>query len=397
MISQSCFGERLSKIDGSDAQEKPRFLSCRRKGYFCFPSEKNKAKAGKSTVLESEKLLEKEELAKIEASGIPEPVSKTLQHQLSEEFELAQRDGIAACIVCDEFQVLRKTTYLNVGELNSTFLDVLRAPNCNSKHPLHPDLVHEYSIVKWFPKQHYLERLLLSPRGIVCRYEDCSVLQVSHAHCTCLPRLAICQRCYRRLFQKKSLPALAIANGNWPGRLSSHIRDMSYGSRTLITPVQCHGMISCFSSYRSTECGHQLRGRMYSTRLDTAVVNNKLPIAPKDVPVRVVVLSPYASDQHALYRCQLAKTKRKLIIERDKIEGAIEFMENVGNKYFNHVQVNEAVLRSLPFSDVSSDMFLIDEDPISASHGQDILCDGGPCLTTSNADVGTHVLISSVM
>ena len=107
----------------------------------------------------------------------------------------------------------------------------------------------------------------------------------------------------------------------------------------------------------------KLRGiHIYSTRLDTAYVRNELPNSPKDVPVRVVVISPFASDETVVTKAKVAKTKKDYIIDRIAIKEIIDFWKSVKNPYMMGKKFNQETFNSLPVYDVSEDMFITDNN-----------------------------------
>jgi hypothetical protein len=57
---------------------------------------------------------------------------------------------------------------------------------------------------------------------------------------------------------------------------------------------------------------------MYSTRLDTPLIRNKVPLKPTDAPVRVVVLSPFGRNETAARKTKIAITKTVYVIEPEK-------------------------------------------------------------------------------
>ena len=107
--------------------------------------------------------------------------------------------------------------------------------------------------------------------------------------------------------------------------------------------------------------GTRLTGHLYSNKLNTPLVRKKLPINPGDVPVRVLVTSPLATDSSAVARAKLASIKSDYIIEPDKISATLQFFKNVGNKVMEGIEYDEEELNTLPEGDVSLEMFHLND------------------------------------
>ena len=89
--------------------------------------------------------------------------------------------------------------------------------------------------------------------------------------------------------RRGTIPKFATANGNWIGQLPEELREMTFGSRFLIHPIHSFGRVAAFHKGG----GSRLTSHMYSNKLNTPFVWNKLPINPAEV--RAIVMSPLAS------------------------------------------------------------------------------------------------------
>ncbi len=179
------------------------------------------------------------------------------------------------------------------GSVSKKMYALLKAPDGigKSNHKLHPSLIKQYDVSEMFPDQLQLKNVLLSPNGVVRHMTRCA----SPENCRCIPKMYFCDQnhssCLSRLKRGK-LPKFSIANGNWVGELPPDLRKMSYGSLSLMRPVQSYGRIANFSG-TSGPGGSCLKGHVYSNRLDTAFVTKTVPIIPGRSPVRVLVVSPF--------------------------------------------------------------------------------------------------------
>lgn len=82
---------------------------------------------------------------------------------------------------------------------------------------------------------------MLSPRGNVKHVEACLWLSTEATTCSCVSRVRIYVgrfSCYNSIFVGRTVPKFAIADGNSIGYLPKDLNRMTYGSRTLIRPVQ---------------------------------------------------------------------------------------------------------------------------------------------------------------
>lgn len=96
---------------------------------------------------------------------------------------------------------------------------------------------------------------------------------------------------------------------------------------------------------------------MYSKKLDTPLVGKKLPISPKDIPLRVVVVSLFAKNETAAKKAKLAMMKEDYIIEPGKVRGILEYWKRVHNPAMSSIAIDSEVLEILPSGDVSSDIY----------------------------------------
>jgi hypothetical protein len=100
-------------------------------------------------------------------------------------------------------------------------------------------------------------------------------------------------------------------------------------------------------------------------KLNTTLVRSKIPLHPKDAPVQCLVISPFASEKSAAAKSKMANTKKDYIIEPDKIEKTLlAFWRHVGNKPMASIECDNEILANLPRGEVSSEMHLIDEEPL---------------------------------
>ena len=214
--------------------------------------------------------------------------------------------------------------------------------------PLHGDLVRQYDVSEFFDPEESqaLRNVLLSPRGVF--------RQDAETFCEC--RLIFCQDCYRALKQKR-LPKFAIANGNWFGQLPPNLQNMTYGTLALLRPIQTFGRLVEFHGRGSVTYGSRLTGHMYSAKLDTPLIRNKVPLKPIDAPVRVVVLSPFTSNETAAKKAKIAVTKADYIIEPEKIAGVFDFWKKIANPHMAPITVDT---ETLPSGEVSADMFRLE-------------------------------------
>lgn len=155
------------------------------------------------------------------------------------------------------------------------------------------------------------------------------------------------------------LPKFAIANGNWVGQLPTELQNMSFGSLSLMRPIQSYGRLKTFQGTTGPG-GSSLKGHVYSTPLPTALVTQKVPIQPENSVVRVRVVSPFTSDTSALYKGKMASTKKDYIIEPTKIKKLHQFWCDVDNEIMKKIKFDEETYCNLPDRDTSPDVYLVD-------------------------------------
>ena len=94
--------------------------------------------------------------------------------------------------------------------------------------------------------------MLLSPNGILLHSSNCSNAE----NCRCTPHLFICNlsqnSCLTKLKAGK-LQKFAIANENWVKQLPTELQNMSFGSLSLMRPIQSYGRVTTFQG--TTESG----------------------------------------------------------------------------------------------------------------------------------------------
>jgi hypothetical protein len=309
------------------------------------------------------------------------------------------------CSVCDEICSESQTEIFTLSTLPGNMFKLLLAPNYASSNPtdcLHPQLLSQYSVAEHFPEDERFRHLLLSPRGIERNVQ----FGPSGSHST---GLRICHQagCVSAL-KRGVIPKFSIANGNWIGQLPISLRPMSYGTRCLLRPVQSFGRITTFTSSKCPTGGSRLTGHVYSVKLNSQIVRTSVPLDTRDTPVRVLVLSPFASDASAAIQAKIAQAKSDYIIEPDKIRGTVLFWKRVKNSVMADVNLDEQALSNLPNNAVSTDIFLIDEltgkqDLHSANEQereedrQHIPLDGGSSLLRSNDEEQQSTMISAVV
>jgi len=111
-----------------------------------------------------------------------------------------------------------------------------------------------------------------------------SILDVIASH-NCAFATKKCLKCLKQ----GGLPKFSIANGLWLGQLPEELRDMILGTCSLVRPVHSSGPKTYIG-------GTKITGHIYSNRLDTPLVHKNLPMDPSEVPLRAIVVSPFAKD-----------------------------------------------------------------------------------------------------
>jgi hypothetical protein len=309
------------------------------------------------------------------------------------------------CSVCDEICRESETEIFTLSTFPGNMFKLLLAPNHVSTNPtehLHPQLISQYSVAEHFPEDKRFKHLLLSPRGIERN------VKIGPMGSNTIG-LRICHQagCVSAL-KRGVIPKFSIANGNWIGQLPPSLRSMSYGTRCLLRPVQSFGRITTFTSSKCPTGGSRLTGHMYSVKLNTQIVRTSVPLDTKDSPVRVLVLSPFASDASAALQAKIAQAKSDYIIEPDKITGTVQFWKHVKNSVMANVELDNRALSNLPNNAVSTDIFLVDaltgNKDLQTANEQEreedrpyIPLDGGPSLLRSNDEGEEATMISAVV
>ncbi len=376
--------------DAQKKKEPPEFQERRRKdGTVC-----NRTTAA-STKTEREDL---------EKQGFPLPLTQEKLNQLSKKIHEELNEEYVVCSVCDEICRISQTRLLKLSDLPPALFTVLRKPSgLDGDAPaIHNELVKQYDVSFAFPGDVRFINILLSPRGI--KIPNCDCREVKNI--CCFSQLYICQQagCLQAL-RRGRVPKFAIAQGNWIGQLPEELRDVTYGSRCLIRPVHSFGRLASF--YNGG--GMRLTGHVYSNKLNTPFVRKHLPIKPSEVPVRVLVVSPLASDASAANRARIANIKADYVIQPKKISDVLHFFKEIENKVMEPFEYDEISLRELPTGEVSKEMFHTDDiEPLDETrivHTED--CEmgdfnneddtGGPCLSRTFAEVDETVMISSTV
>ena len=129
-----------------------------------------------------------------------------------------------------------------------------------------------------------------------------------------------------------------------------------------------------------------MTGHIYSTKLDTPFVRKSIPLQPSEVPVRVLVVSPFSDDKSAHNQGKLASAKKEYIINPEQIKNTIAFWNAVGNKTMQKIHFNEEVLASLPVNDVSADMFTVTNETEEKENNEDSDTSSESGMETNNED-----------
>ena len=307
------------------------------------------------------------QLADIEENGMPEPPSAEKLVEITERLHDRFHEENVTCAVCNQFVRITTAKLLTAKNLPPKFFDLLQAPDGTpeSSPLLHPTLVKQYDVSLLFPRHSEFKNVLLSPDGVLQHSLNCK----NDGNCSCVPHLYICDHtgmrsCFKQL-KKGKLPKFSIANGNYVGQLPPEISNLSYGSRSIMRPIQTFGRIVAFSG-NTGPAGSSLKGHVYSTRLKTAFVRQKVPIVPGQTPVRVLVVSPFSNDASALQKAKIASTQKDYIIEPTKIRHLHQFWKEVDNKIMKNIEFDEESFAELPDNAVSPDVFLVEKNELVA-------------------------------
>ena len=313
---------------------------------------------------------------------MPEAVSNEKLKEITREIYDKFHEQNVVCAVCDQICLISKTRSLQEDQLPEHFFDVLKVNAQSSEDNLHPILIQQYNVSRSFSNPTFFENVLLSPRGVSRHTASCQESQL----CSCVSQLFICTSsgCYQQLKTRK-LPKYAIANGNWIGQLPSHLSNMSYGTRSLLRPMQHFGRMVTFTGNKGAG-GTILKGHVYSTKLQRKLVHKKVPLQPGQTPVRVLVLSPFTKDETAIERGRLASIKKEYIIEPSKIRQTYDFWQTVKNKVMEEIALDEEVLSNLPENEVSTEIFFVEKDQHASCGSNNHDETGGPSLLRSQEE-----------
>ncbi|EFX84235.1 hypothetical protein DAPPUDRAFT_239224 [Daphnia pulex] len=261
-----------------------------------------------------------EELEQLDLAGLPEPKTKEQLDEIMRLFHAAIHERDVVCCVCDQFLRISESTLVPSTSLPTAFFEKLQQPTGKNgdANVLHPQLVRQYDVSDSFPSErNRFAKFLLSPRGIEKHRSSCTPDGISD--CDCKPFLRICKKkCYDCL-KRNALPKLAVANGNWFGQLPEQLRNMTLGTRSLVRPVHNSGHLVAYSS-KTYVGGTSITGHIYSNRLDTPLVRMSLPLQPSEVPLRVIVVSPFSKDETIIQKAKIAARKKNYIIDPKAIE-----------------------------------------------------------------------------
>jgi len=337
----------------------------------------------------NEELFTPDELACLEKAGVPHPITSEQLVSITEAIYKEYYSEIVVCAVCDEMFSHLETKLMSAADLPISFFSVLRKPSGlpNEVPALHPLLLQQYDVSHYFPADPRFQGLLISPRGLEIHRKNCLVKNQNC--CECQLYICVTNGCLRAL-QHNKIPKFAIAHGNYIGQLPEAIREMTFASRSLIRPITSFGRMACYSDTSGT----RLTGHVYSNRLNTALVRQKLPMAPATTAIRVLIVSPMASDQTAVSRGKMASVKSDYIIEPEKIASSLRFFRDVGNKVMKNVEIDQDAINNLPSDKTSVDMLFTTEQETEDSHQDPDLVQsvefddgtGGPSLSRSNEE-----------
>lgn len=74
-------------------------------------------------------------------------------------------------------------------------------------------------------------------------------------------------------------------------------------------------------------------------------MRKKLPIDPNDVPIRVLVVSPLATNESVVNRAKMASIKEEYFIDPRKIHAVLDFFIKVENRVMESIEFDEEELR----------------------------------------------------
>ena len=349
-----------------------------------------------------------DELRNLEAAGMPDPVRPEIIQQITEAIHEAVNEDIVVCTVCDEMFPRRCTQLLEVCELPKKLFEVLQKPRGEEDgvDALPQALVEQYDVSKFFPGTPQFVGVLLSPRGLHFEHEQYCQTSMKSEAC-CQVKLYICEsnRCLQAL-RRGTIPKFAIAQGNYIGQLPTGLRDLSVASRALLRPVQSYGRLAAYLNNGGT----RMTGHVYSNKLNTALVRTKLPLLPDEVPLRVLVTSPFASDKSTSVRAKVASVSEEYIIQRRKIANVLQYFRDVGNSIMKTVEIDQNVIEQLPNGEIAPQMVYMEENTILPDIGIENVSNdspivqvqlddytGGPSLCRSNKECDDAIFISNTI
>jgi hypothetical protein len=332
------------------------------------------------------------ELKALDEAGIP-PVPSKEQRQkiLNAAFERFNED-ILICAVCNQFSP-KSTAELHVVDDNLPDAIFTKLKPASAARPLHKLLKAEYDLSPYFPgfatghvtqpvqssssssssqagkepdvRRHFSEALL-SPLGI-CHENWCATRTNDKTACNCSASLCICNTCWRALKRKKK-PRLSIANGNYVGQGPKACRDMSFGSRSCIRPIQQFGRMTSYDCEALPHGGTRITGHVYSNRLHDPLVATSIPLSTRQAPVRALVASSFQSKQTIIRKAELAKMKEDYLMQKEKMMIMIRHWQEVRHEILDKADIDESAIASefeeLPDNDVCPNMFLFDEKSV---------------------------------
>lgn len=281
-------------------------------------------------------------------------ISKTLHdsyHRLSD-----------ACAVCGQF--CEENVWLRPSEVPKSFYDVLCFPE--GKDKLHETIAQQYDVSFKFPSDPRFNKIMLNINGIKKIYTKNENNEEEESIQICICSQFGCLGSLKR----GRVPKFAIAQGNYIGQLPCHLRNMTHASLSLIRPVQSFGYLISYREESGNEAALKLSGHMYSTRLETGMIRNKLPLKPEDVPIRVVVTSPGCTKENMIAKGKLALMKKDYLVEKEKIRETLAFFRKVNNPVMSEIEIDEEQINALPDGDVSDTIFMIDDSEPEAKKGK---------------------------
>lgn len=92
-----------------------------------------------------------------------------------------------------------------------------------------------------------------------------------------------------------------------------------------------------YSRSTSPTVGTRLTGHLYSTRLNTTIVRQQIPLASRDARVKVLLVSPFTTDKSAATRAKLASMKCDYTIQPEMIKQTLQFWHDVDDKIMEKI------------------------------------------------------------